>query len=549
MSHDLRRAVRLALLAVVGAVLPASAFEAVVPRIAPESVTGAGASRAAVSGAALTGSAVRLGSTASMVPASGVSFTAPVRSVSMNAGLVTGAVNSVAVPTISGAASTVIPVGPVAVGPAPEVAPEKRGAPALDTLNLAAASDRSRGGRQDSGSRFDGRRAPTPAEAVFVVNDEGVQINDRAAVYYQEVRRMVDLYKDSLNLSESLDVMDDAYGDVLAKVSAVEAIAKGRGLSQENTHLEETLVWVDGVLTDGRKKVAVHTHRVFFHHAQNPQSEIREGIRRVDGYINDAEKMFARGGKAEQQLGRVDEVELVFDARGYQEIKDHLRQRGAELNARTGGRISFKFLDEIAPIPKEQSQIREQLNGLVKKYHGAGLSKIIEGVIYSRYVGLLLELKTVEHYHKLGYKILQSGRELFDADGHYISELDVVVQAPDGKVSVVEAKSARVGLPNDEVLQDKVVYKLKTYKKFKAQLDAMIGKKFDAVVFSMDIAIDPDAAQNGRLTDRDMRKLELAEFLRSKEASLSREYGFPVSFLFLQSGPQGGQQQGRGRRR
>jgi hypothetical protein len=127
--------------------------------------------------------------------------------------------------------------------------------------------------------------------------------------------------------------------------------------------------------------------------------------------------------------------------------------------------------------------------------------------------------------------------------------LDAVVESPEGVVSVVEAKSARVGLPNEEVLRDKVVYKLNTYKKFQAQLDAMIGKKFDAVVFSMDVAIDPDAAAAGRLTDRDMRKLELVEFLRSKEAELSQRYGFPVSFLFLQSGPQGGQQPVRGRRR
>ncbi|MEK7381969.1 MAG: hypothetical protein AAB262_01625 [Elusimicrobiota bacterium] len=426
----------------------------------------------------------------------------------------------------------IVAAAPVAVRP--------EGASALEVLRSAAASygdkkNHGFGGRQ----AFDGlrQRAASPAEGVFVVNDEGVQINNRAAAYYEEVRRMVDQYKGKLDLSESLDVMDDAYGDVLAKVSAVEAVAKGRGLSRENTHLEETLVWVDGVLSDGKKKVAVHTHRVFFHHAQNPQSEIREGIRRVDGYIKDAEALFARGGKAESQMGRIDEIALVFDARGHREIKDHLRRRGSEVSKRTGGRIAFKFLDELAPMPKEQSVIRAKLNDLVKKYQGAGLSKLIEGVIYSRYVGLLLELKTLEHYHKLGYKILQSGRELFDAEGLYVSELDVVVLSPEGKVIVVEAKSARVGLPNEEILKDKIVYKLETYKKFQAQLNAMIGRKFDAVVFSMDVAIDPETPASGRLTERDMRKLELVEFLRAKEGELSRKYGFPVSFLFLQSGP------------
>jgi len=534
MRHDLRRAVRLAVWAALAAALPASAVVVDVPKLGIGSALGS--APAAMAGASL-----------SAAPFAAPAF-APLSAPSLSAAPLAAAPALTAAP-----APSAIPSAPAAVAAAAP-ARESAGAPALDVLRGAAAHGPNR--RGDSGSlRFDGARAAAPAaEAVFVVNDEGVQINDRAAIYYQEVRRMVDKYKGVLNLGESLDVMDDAYGDVLAKVSAVEAIAKGRGLSQENTHLEESLVWVDGLLTDGRRKVAVHTHRVFFHHSKNPQSEIAEGIRRVDGYIGDAEKMFVRGGKAEAQMGKLDEVELVFDARGYQEIKDHLKKRGAEVAARTNGRITFKYLDEIAPLPKEQAVIRAKLNDLVKKYNGAGLSKIIEGVIYSRYVGLLLELKTVEHYHNLGYKILQSGRELFDENGMYVSELDVVVESPEGVVSVVEAKSARVGLPLDEVLQDKVVYKLNTYKKFKAQLDAMIGKKFDAVVFSMDVALDPAAAAAGRLTERDQRKVELVEFLKSKEAELSRQYGFPVSFLFLQSGPQGGQQSGRrhgggGRRR
>ncbi len=423
-------------------------------------------------------------------------------------------------------------------------APAARVATALDFLSSPAASKH--GGR-DGNSMFDGARAKSPAKAPtpYIINDEGVKINDRAAIYYTEVRRMVELYKGTINLEESLDVMDDAYSDVLAKVSAVQAVAKGRGLSQVNTHLEETLTFVDGVLDDGAKTVAVHTHRVFFHKSKEPKSEIAEGIRRVDGYIKDSEKMFGKGGRAEQQMGKLDEVELVFDARGYQEIKDHIRMRGEEMSAKTNGRVKFKFLDELAPLPKEQTVIRAKLNDLVREFGGEkeGLSKIYEGVIYSRYVGLLLELKTVEHYHKLGYKILQSGRELFDHNGMYISELDVVVESPEGKVSVVEAKSARVGLPPEEVLEDKVEYKLRTYKKFRAELDAMIGKKFDAVVFSMDVAIDPNIDPS-EVMPKDARKLELVQFLRSKEALLSKEYGFPVSFLFLQSGPEGGQQRG-----
>jgi hypothetical protein len=522
-----RRAARLAIFVVLAASLPASAVEVAVPQIEP----GLGLPPVSAAGASIqTGYAPA----AFTVPTLAPSFmpSAPLAAPSAMAAPVAAPVAAPSAAVLPGLPAAAAPASAVRAVSAAEAPAAPAGAPALDSLNAAAAS------RHHGGKVFDGGRAQKPASTGYVVNDEGVRVNDRAAEYYQEVRRMVEQYKGQVDLSESLDVMDDAYGDVLAKVSAVEAVAKGRGLSQENTHLEQTLTWVDGVLTDGKKTIAVHTHRVFFHHAKNPQSEIEEGIRRVDGYIADAERMFARGGKAEQQLGPLDEVELVFDSRGYQAIKDHLKTRAAEVEARSHGRITFKYLDDLAPMPQDQAVIRERLNGLTKKYSGQGLEKIIEGVIYSRYVGLLLELKTVEHYHNLGYKILQSGRELFDENGKYVSELDVVVQSPEGKVLLVEAKSARVGLPFEEVLKDKVLYKLDTYKKHKAELDGMIGRPFDEVVFSMDIAINPDAAGDPRrLTYRDTQKLALAEYLRKQEPMLSAKYGFPVRFLFLQSGP------------
>lgn len=448
-----------------------------------------------------------------------------------------------AVPLPAAPAALAAPVAADPLLPAPEAADPVS---ALESLRASAAPSAGPRAEPRSGSElFDG--AGARGSGSFVVNDEGVRISGRAATYYREVRRMVGLYKDKINLQESLDVMDDAYADVLAKVSAVEAVARGRGLSQENTHLEETLTWVDGILSDGAKTVAVHTHRVYFHKARDPRSEIAEGIRRVDGYIEDAVALFKRGGAAERQMGRIDEVELVFDARGYREIKEHLTRRGAEISALTGGRVKFKLLDELAAVPREQAEVRSRLNELARRYNGAGLSKIYEGVIYSRYVGLLLELKTLEHYHRLGYRILQSGRELFDANGMYVTELDVVVESPDGKVLLVEAKSARVGLPRGEVLRDKVLYKLDTYRAHRAALEAMIGRPIDAVVFSMDVAVDVAAAASGRAAAQDRRKLELAAFLRDQEGTLSARYGWPVSFLFLQSGP-GGSGPARGRR-
>jgi hypothetical protein len=142
-------------------------------------------------------------------------------------------------------------------------------------------------------------------------------------------------------------------------------------------------------------------------------------------------------------------------------------------------------------------------------------------VVYSRYVGLLLELKTIEHYKDRGYEILQGGRELFDADNKYITELDVVVRSPEGKVALVEAKSARVPLPPEDALKDKVVRKLETYRKHRDLLEKDIGRRVDEVVFSFDVG----------------RNSELKAYLQGKGEALSREYGFRVSFLFIDSAP------------
>lgn len=366
------------------------------------------------------------------------------------------------------------------------------------------------------------RRSDGPAIAAeSVVNDEGVEVFGRAAEYYREVRRVVEAVKDKIDLSESLDVMDDSYADVWTKLKAIEALAGERGVERENTHLEETLTWVDGVLKEKGRNTAIHTHRVYFHKANNPASEYEEGIRRVDGFIRHSESYFKRGGQAERALGRLDEVVLVFDTRGYDQIKTHLKIQSQEASRRSGGRLKFRYLDEMTAIPKTADETRAGLNKLTKKYKGKGLEKIIEGVVYSRYVGLLLELKTLEHYLAEGYTILQSGRELFDEKGLYITELDTVVRSPEGKVLLVEAKSARVKLNPNEVLRDKVERKLATYAKHRQLLEAGVGRKLDGVVFSIDVGPNED----------------LIPFLEAKRKSLSSRYGFPVTFLFLESTP------------
>lgn len=401
------------------------------------------------------------------------------------------------------------------------------GAPGLELDKIYFGKrDQRRAVQASGGSQTQGRARKDPSQgAVFVVNDEGVAINGRAADYYKESKRLEAKYQGRVDMTESLGVMDDSYADVYAKLQTIEAVAASRQITQENTHLEQTLLFVDGVLEDGDRRIAVNTHRVYFHHApEGPgkaRSEINEGIRRVNGYLEEMSGYFKRGGKAEQALGELDEVVLGFDARGYDEIKEHLKGKEAEFAAKIGKPVKFAFLDDLAPVPSDKTAVRSELNRLVKKYKGQGLSKIIEGVVYSRYVGLLLELKTIEHYYEKGYKILQGGRELFDANGHYITELDVVVQAPDGRIFVVEAKSARVSIPVEQALEDKVTYKLDTYFKHLPDMERAIGGRMAEVVFAFDVG----------------NNYELAEYLKSQEEALSERYGRPISFVFLDSSP------------
>lgn len=382
-------------------------------------------------------------------------------------------------------------------------------------VGKAGRDRQERGGREGRGSS---------ESAVFVVNDEGVQISGRAAEDYNEVKRLEAEYAGRIDLSESLDVMDDAYSDAYGKLSVLKAVAGSRAVSDNAVRLENTLQRVDGIVDDRGRRVAVTTHQVFFHHASNPQSEIAEGIRRVDGYLRSAVGYFQPGGKADRQFGRLDEVVFGFDTRGYKEIKDHLRQKEKELQKTSRRPIRFVYLDEVAPVPHGKEETRAALNRLVKQYKtNPGLSELMGGVIHSRYTGLLLELRTLAHYHDAGYQILQSGREFFDAGGHYVTELDAVVRSPEGKTILVEAKSSRDKIPAEMVLRDKVEYKLRTYQARRAELEKWIGAPIDEVVFSFDVG----------------RNAALKPYLDEEAESLSKKYGFPVSFLFIDSAPKG----------
>ncbi|HVC09967.1 MAG TPA: hypothetical protein VNH15_08535 [Elusimicrobiota bacterium] len=372
-----------------------------------------------------------------------------------------------------------------------------------------------------SGSRPDPRRL---ANSRFTVNDDGVLLRGRAASDYGRVKAIEAAYKGKINFSETLGVMDDAYAHAYAKISILQAVARGRRTSANGVRLNQTLQRVDGIVSDGGRRVAVATEQVFFHHAQNPASEIAEGIRRVDDHLAKALGYFAPGGQAERQFGRLDEVILGFDTRGYPEIKAHLQDVAKKLAA-SSRRIRFVYLDEVAPVPQGARQTRDALNALIQHHKDdPGLSDLMGGIIHSRYTGLLLEMETLVHYYNAGYQILQSGREFFDAKGFYVTELDAVVRSPEGKTILVEAKSARDSLPPEMVLSDKVEYKMRGYQARRAELEAWIGRKIDEVVFAMDVGFN----------------LSLQPYLLGQSRPLAQKYGFPTGFLFMNS-PRPGQ--------
>jgi hypothetical protein len=109
---------------------------------------------------------------------------------------------------------------------------------------------------------------------------------------------------------------------------------------------------------------------------------------------------------------------------------------------------------------------------------------------------------------------------------------------------LVEAKSARVPLTKQDVMSDKIIYKLDTYKRNKARLEQkdILGGPLN-VVFSVDVGVPPAALQEedlGKSRTREQyirNQTALMTFLRQKEKDLSKQYGFPVSFLFLYSVP------------
>lgn len=440
-----------------------------------------------------------------------------------------------------------------------------RAVPALEVLH-AAASKNDRGGRRgewrDPREFFDGDRARRPAQEPvrgaersgpkgFIKNADGVWVGGRVAEQALWINKMAAELSPIIDLADVLDVMDDAYDEARVKLRTVEAASAERSLDESSVHLEGTRNWVDAILTDGDgRSVAVHTHRVYFHPGRgNADSEISEGIRRVGKYLDKAKEDFAAGGLAEAELQRrFHQVELAFDTRGYKEIADYIKSREAEF----GPRFVFRYITE----PKLESRaLRREYNRLVEKYGKAeleqteGLMGILDGVTYSREVGVGHELNSHKKRLQMGLKITQAGRDFFGktvlADGRivetYKTEFDAVTEGrgPKGEreVTLWEDKSTRVWMPLDKTMEETFLYKLRIYRENRALIEESLGAPLK-VAFSVDVGgLNRRAAKQGFLVWKDPRQQELLEYLKTAGPALSAEFGFPVSFIFVNSHP------------
>ena len=443
--------------------------------------------------------------------------------------------------------------------------PIQRMAPTLEALERSV--NPSQGDQSERRDLFTGARdhsgvlgaPPGRSEAApkgFLKNADGVWVGGRTAELATWINGLYAELSQHVDLSDVINVMNDAYDEGRAKLRSVEQAATDHKIVDSSVHLEGTRNWVDAILVDAHGfNIAVQTHRVFFHPARdNPASEISEGIRRVDAYLEKAKRDFAAGGRAEQNIGKkFARVEMNFDTRGYKAIEDHLRGKEKEFKAAFGDRFVFHYITE----PRMESvPLRAEYNRLVEKYWGQpeGVMGILDGVTYSREVGVGHELNSHKMRMKMGLKVTQAGRDFFGEktlpDGRvikeYKTEFDAVTEPvadgakplKDRDVVLWEDKSVRVWMPLKDVMEDTFLYKLKIYRDNRAIIEAGLGGAPLKVAFSVDVGgLDREAAQKGLTVWRDPRQKALMEYLQASAPALSAEYGFPVSFIFVNSHP------------
>ncbi|HLD70169.1 MAG TPA: hypothetical protein VJA17_05330, partial [Candidatus Omnitrophota bacterium] len=390
-----------------------------------------------------------------------------------------------------------------------------------------------------------------------------------------------DLYRNGFDeefFKDTLDVMGDVFGEVRSKILTLLYFTRQTGefqrifgedeaaeadLVQTHYHLPWTLTWIDGIFhyyqsgENKPKQIIVHTHRIFYHAAPNHLSEITEAKRRLESYLNEVKLIFEKNGMAERRLGTIDKAILVFDVQWMDEARDYIESRKGGF----GSHMEFHYIntsetDAIRDIGREEiirNESQNDFNLLLPELAGhPGLSSIVEGLFYSRLVGLRLELEAIRQYaqfiaRKLWLKdiktpaiskrvkssVLTAGRDVFvsggSENGFYAAELDVLVAGFHGKGFIIEAKSSRVALPLRRIFKDKILKKLMVYRDYFDELQSVIkeyaGAKLDidGVIFFMDLG------------EGNSHRGFIKDFLIKNESRISEAFGIPVKFVFTSS--------------
>jgi hypothetical protein len=115
---------------------------------------------------------------------------------------------------------------------------------------------------------------------------------------------------------------------------------------------------------------------------------------------------------------------------------------------------------------------------------------------------------------------------------------DAAKPSKDRDVVLWEDKSTRVWMTLEKTMEETFLYKLRIYRENRAIIEESLGGAPLKVAFSVDVGgTNRRAAKQGQLVWKDIRQKELMDHLIAVAPALSKEYGFPVSFIFVNSHP------------
>ncbi|MFC2092216.1 hypothetical protein ACFLTD_05530, partial [Elusimicrobiota bacterium] len=305
------------------------------------------------------------------------------------------------------------------------------------------------------------------------------------------------------DLRDSLDVMKDTYEELRLKLINMlylmnESGSGERKLIDANRNINFTLEWGDGIIYENGKRIITGTHQVFFHPPdpdasdfRRKQSILREGANRLIGPPSEGEKLigkrkaaggiiaemnrvYGKGGLVSRQLGEFDRAIVTIDTRGIGEFKKLIKDNMHHIDPN----IDIRFFDDIEKTPEVEKYTGLPLMELAGQFlEHDRMKNIIEGVLYSRYVGLKLELEAIKFFTDMGYEVLQSGRNAYK-NGQYVTELGLIVrQKSTGRVFMVECKSSRQKEDAKDVVINKMASEVKTYRDNWDLIEQEVSKK------------------------------------------------------------------------